>query len=221
MKLLPTNEIYQYIKLQAHNSSHQVWLWSNLTFLSSSKGWIFGVTSKFGVAIMALEPLAPLDFSKDEAPLSEAIDELKNYFGSAILVFVGINSPMVSELSTLGFSSLQIGKEPWINLSDIKPTGHQGRKIRAGVNQALKSGTSIKTYRLSDIQENFSLKNAIENLKNQWESESIVSFSGFLNGVNFEINAHDRLCFCAFNKSNVLEGILVVYSYWENSQMVF
>jgi lysylphosphatidylglycerol synthetase-like protein (DUF2156 family) len=210
MKQLNINEISPLIHSQGHNSSHQVWLWSSLNFYSSSKGWIFGVTVKFGVVILALEPLPPVHFSQIEAPFYEAVEEVKSYFGSAIFVFVGINTPYAQVLSKSGFKSLQIGKEPWVNLEDIKPTGHQGRKIRAGVNQANKSGTIIKKYVLSDIQRDSQLKNQIEILKKDWEMESIVSFSGFLNGVNFEINASDRLCFCAFNKIHELEGILVV-----------
>jgi lysylphosphatidylglycerol synthetase-like protein (DUF2156 family) len=210
MKQLDISEIYPLIQTKAHNSSHQVWLWSSLSFYRSSKGWIFGVTIKFGVVIFALEPLPPENFNELEAPLTEALDEVKSYFGSAIFVFVGVNTPYAQILSNCGYKSLQIGKEPWINLEDIKPTGHQGRKIRAAVNQATKSGTVIEKFLLSEIHQNIQLKNQIESLKKDWEMESILSFSGFLNGVNFEINTNERMCFCAFNKNHLLEGILVV-----------
>ncbi len=210
MNIVSKNELYLRIKNQAFNSSHFIWLWTDLNFVSSSQGWIFGLTHVLGVHLLALEPLPPTDLSFDDPSLIDALLELKIYLSNGPIAFVGINAELAQKLCTLGFSSLQIGKEPWVELSNIKPTGHIGRKVRAGRNQALKSGLFVEEWNLSDVLANQKKLQLFKQIKTSWENQSLISLTGFLNGMSFEHFPQDRKCFVAINKENNIEGILII-----------
>jgi hypothetical protein len=210
MKQVNYNELYKRLKKQAYNSSHYVWLWSDLNFLESSNGWIFGMTKELGVNLVALEPLPPLDKVGDEDSFGRALEDLQSFYKNGPIAFVGINTPFAKTLANFGFSSFQIGKEPWVNLSDIKPTGHAGRKVRVGRNQALKSGLRVEEWILAEVIKDPSRLASLNEIKKLWESQSFVSLSGFLHGMSFEHIAQDRKCFVAITKENVIDGILIV-----------
>ncbi len=209
MKLVNTEELYSRLKKQAYNSSHYIWLWSDLKFLESSNGWIFGVTKELGVNLVALEPLPPLDKPADEASLTLALEDLQSFFQSGTIAFVAINTPFAKSLANLGYASFQIGKEPWVNLSDIKPTGHAGRKVRVGRNQAIKSGLRVEEWKLTDVVKDKEKLATLNEVKELWEAQSFVSLSGFLHGMTFEEIPGDRKCFVALTKDNVVDGILL------------
>ncbi|MGZ3807477.1 MAG: hypothetical protein ACXVCE_05275, partial [Bacteriovorax sp.] len=80
MKIVNGEELYGRLKKQAFNSSHYVWLWSDLKFLESSNGWIFGVTKELGVNLVALEPLPPLSKANDEESFAHALEDLQSFF---------------------------------------------------------------------------------------------------------------------------------------------
>lgn len=209
MKLVNNEELYSRLKKQAYNSSHYVWLWSDLKFLESSNGWIFGVTKELGVNLVALEPLPPLDKTSDEASLAIALEDLQSFFQGGTVAFVGINTPFAKTLANLGYASFQIGKEPWVNLSDIKPTGHAGRKVRVGRNQAIKSGLRVEEWKLTDVIKDKEKLATLNEVKQLWEDQSFVALSGFLHGMTFENIPEDRKCFVALTKENVVDGILI------------
>ncbi|MGZ3787382.1 MAG: phosphatidylglycerol lysyltransferase domain-containing protein [Bacteriovorax sp.] len=210
MKFVNGEELYSRLKKQAFNSSHYVWLWSDLKFLESSNGWIFGVTKELGVNLVALEPLPPLNKASDEESFAHALEDLQSFFQGGPIAFVGIYTPFAKTLSQFGFSSFQIGKEPWVNLSDIKPTGHAGRKVRVGRNQALKSGLRVEEWNLVEVIKDPAKLSALNEVKTLWEAQSFVSLSGFLHGMSFECIPQDRKCFVALTKENVIDGILIV-----------
>lgn len=210
MKLVNTEELYSRLKKQAFNSSHYVWLWSDLQFLESSNGWIFGMTKELGVNLVALEPLPPLNNNSDDESLSIALDDLQNFFKGGPVAFVGVYSPFAKTLSGYGYSSFQIGKEPWVNLSDIQPTGHAGRKVRVGRNQALKSGLRVEEWKLTEIVKDPAKLSSLNEVKKLWEAQSFVSLSGFLHGMSFECIPQDRKCFVALTSENIIDGILIV-----------
>lgn len=210
MKQVNHNELYKRLKTQAYNSSHYVWLWSDLTFLESSNGWIFGMTQELGVNLVALEPLPPLDKVADDESFAHALEDLQAFYKNGPIAFVGIYTPFAKRLTNFGFSSFQIGKEPWVNLSDIKPTGHAGRKVRVGRNQALKSGLRVEEWNLAEVIKDPCKLAALNEVKKLWESQSFVSLSGFLHGMSFECIPQDRKCFIAITKENIIDGILIV-----------
>lgn len=210
MKLVNNEELYNRLKKQAYNSSHYVWLWSDLKFLESSNGWIFGITNELGVNLIALEPLPPLNKESNEESFAHALEDLQSHFQSGPIAFVGIYTPFAKTLSNFGFSSFQIGKEPWVNLSDIKPTGHAGRKVRVGRNQALKSGLRVEEWNLNEVIKDPAKLSALNEVKQLWEAQSFVSLSGFLHGMTFESIPQDRKCFVALTKENSVDGILIV-----------
>lgn len=210
MKIVNGEELYGRLKKQAFNSSHYVWLWSDLKFLESSNGWIFGVTRELGINLVALEPLPPLGKEANDLSFAQALEELKNHFQDGPIAFVGIYSSFAKNLASHGFSSLQVGKEPWVNLSDIQPTGHAGRKVRVGRNQAIKSGLRVEEWKLAEVIKDPTKLSALNEVKELWEAQSFVSLSGFLHGMSFEFIPEDRKCFVALTKENVIDGILIV-----------
>ncbi len=211
MQRVTETELYNRLKKQAYNSSHFVWLWSDLTFIQSSNGWIFGVTKELGVNLIALEPLPPMALPENtELSFSIALTEIKSHFHNGIIAFVGIYSEQARALANFGFQSLQIGKEPWVNLLDIKPTGHAGRKVRVGRNQALKSGLRIEEWKLAEVILEPSKLAAMNEVKQLWEDQSFVSLSGFLHGMSFECIPNDRLCFVALTPNDTIDGILII-----------
>jgi hypothetical protein len=218
LKSINSNELYLRLKSHAFNSSHFVWLWSDLTFLETSNGWIFGITKELGVHLVALEPLPPKESSEG---LKEAMLELHEYFKSGTIAFVGINAPFAKTLTDFGYSNFQIGKEPWVDLSDIKPTGHAGRKIRAGRNQAIKSGLRVEEWKLTEIIKDPNKLKVLNEVKELWEAQSFVSLSGFLHGMSFEAIPEDRRCFVALTKDNIVDGILLVTPIETNKSWYF
>lgn len=221
MKLVNSEELYGRLKKQAYNSSHYVWLWSDLKFLESNNGWIFGVTKELGVNLVALEPLPPLDKTNDQDSLALALEDLQSFFQNGAIAFVGINTPFAKTLANLGYSSFQIGKEPWVNLSDIKPTGHAGRKVRVGRNQAIKSGLRVEEWKLTDVIKDKEKLATLNEVKELWEAQSFVSLSGFLHGMTFEDIPEDRKCFVAITKENVVDGILITTPIAANKSWYF
>jgi hypothetical protein len=209
MKIVSNEVLYNRLKKQAFNSSHYVWLWSDLKFVESSNGWIFGLTKELGVNLIALEPLPPLDNKSDDESLTIALSELQNTFKDGPIAFVGIYTPFAITLSRFGYASFQIGKEPWVNLSDIQPTGHAGRKVRVGRNQALKGGLRVEEWNLAEIIKDPIKLSTLNEVKKLWESQSFVSLSGFLHGMSFECIPNDRKCFVALTKENRIDGILI------------
>ena len=211
MKNIDKNSLYQRLTKQASNSSHYVWLWSDLTFIQTASGWIFAYTTKIGVHLIALEPLPPLGQQMEEAPFGDALRELQNYLGKGTLAFVAIYTPFAKKLTEFNFQSFQIGKEPWANLSDIKPTGHAGRKIRVAINQSTKAGLRIEEWKLLDILKNEKQSTQLNQLIKRWEEQSVIALSGFLHGMTFESIPEDRRCFVALTTDDQVEGFLITY----------
>ena len=209
MKNLDKNFVYQRLVKQAFNSSHYVWLWSDLTFIESKNGWIFAFTQKLGVHLIALEPLPPELVENLDVSFAEAFLELKNYLEHGTIAFVAIYTPFAKLLANQNFKSLQIGKEPWANLSDIKPTGHAGRKIRVAVNQSTKAGLRVEEWKLVDVIKNSKQLLELNQLKKRWEEQSFIALSGFLHGMTFESIPEDRRCFVALDSTQTVEGILI------------
>lgn len=221
MNQVNQNELYQRLKTQAYNSSHYVWLWSDLKFLESSNGWIFGMTKELGVNLVALEPLPPLNSHGDDKSLNKALIELQEHFKDGPIAFVGINAPFAKNLSGFGYANFQIGKEPWVDLSDIKPTGHAGRKVRVGRNQALKSGLRVEEWKLIEVIKDEKKLAALNEVKELWEALSFVNLSGFLHGMSFDSIPEDRRCFIALTQENIVDGILIVTPIQANKSWYF
>lgn len=210
MKNVDKKDLYQRLKKQAFNSSHYVWLWSDLSFIQTDSGWIFAITKKIGIHLIALEPLPPLGQKIDEADFESAFKELREYLGQGTIAFVAIYTPFAKKLTPLHFQSFQIGKEPWADLSDIKPTGHAGRKIRVAINQSTKAGLRVEEWKLVEVLKDENRLTQLNDLKKIWEEQSLIALSGFLHGMTFDSIPEDRRCFVALTNENKIDGVLIV-----------
>ena len=209
MKNIDKNSLYQRLTKQASNSSHYVWLWSDLTFIETATGWIFGITTKIGIHLIALEPLPPIGQNIEEANFHDALKELKDYLGSGTIAFIAIYTPFAKKLKDFHFQSFQIGKEPWANLSDIKPTGHSSRKIRVAINQSTKAGLRIEEWKIPDVLQNQKQSSQLNQLIKRWEEQSFIALSGFLHGMTLNSIPEDRRCFVALTTNDQVEGFLI------------
>ena len=221
MEYVDRRLLYQRLKTQAFNSSHYVWLWSDLKFLQSKTGWIFAITKEIGIHLIALEPLPPEGQLFEEHSFIQAFEELLVFLGKGSVAFVAINTPFAKMLTPLQFQSFQIGKEPWANLADIKPTGHVSRKIRVPINQSTKAGLRIEEWKLVDVLKDQKKLTQLNELKRIWEEQSFIALSGFLHGMSFESIPEDRRCFVALSSEDQLEGILITTPIVKNKSWYF
>jgi len=181
---------------------------SDFHFLESTTGWIFAVTQKLGVSLIALEPLPPHPFFLKE-DFIVAIEELEAALPRGPIAFISIGPKFANILNERKYYNLQFGREPWIDLSDFEPRGKRGKGVRAARNQALRAGIGVENWKLSDLKRKSELKDQIEAVHRYWKRKSHFSLEGFLLKTDPWKLMDDRYCFLARNQKNEIEGVLI------------
>jgi lysylphosphatidylglycerol synthetase-like protein (DUF2156 family) len=208
LKAVEEQHVLERLRAYAFNSSHFVWLISNFRFLESTTGWIFAVTRKFGVNLIALEPLPSYEFFLDDDFL-DAMEELRASLPPGPTAFVAIGSKFASLLNLDGFYNLQIGKEPWVRLGSHEPVGNRGKGVRAARNQAIRAGITVENWKLSDVHRKPELRARVDEIHEHWLTRTSISLEGFLLKTNPWKLMDDRCCFLARNEKGQIEGVLI------------
>lgn len=180
---------------------------SDFTFVQSTTGWIFALEKKWGVTLVALEPLPPYPYFLDQ-DFFQALDEL-HFSVQGALAFVAIGPTFAKLLAQASYSNLQIGKEPWVHLSSFQPTGKKSRGLRAAKKRALLNGIKVEQWNLNDILRKPELKKQVDALHQSWVTNTFVSLQGFLLATDPWKLTHDRICFIAFNPDRKVQGVLI------------
>jgi lysylphosphatidylglycerol synthetase-like protein (DUF2156 family) len=208
LKAVEEQHVLERLRAYAFNSSHFVWLISNFHFLQSTTGWIFAVTRKFGVNLIALEPLPSYQFFLDDEFL-DAMEELRAHLPRGPIAFIAIGNKFASLLNTDGFYNLQIGKEPWVKLGDHEPKGNRGKGVRAARNQAIRAGIVVENWKLSDVHRRPELRARVDEIHQHWLTRTRISLEGFLLKTDPWKLMDDRCCFLARNARGKIEGVLI------------
>jgi phosphatidylglycerol lysyltransferase len=83
---------------------------------------------------------------------NENLDEIANQFAEAareknrIAAFVPTTARFAQAVANSGFSAVKVGAAPYFDLTVWAPRGDKAKKMRAGVNQARRSGVSVETW---------------------------------------------------------------------------
>jgi Phosphatidylglycerol lysyltransferase, C-terminal len=194
-----------------HNSSHFVWFLTEMQFYRCGNGWIFAFVQKGAVTLVALEPLHPPVAGEDvdESGVKAAWSEFESEIHPKITFFVSIYGPFFKQLRKLGFQALQVGREPYVDLSDCVPTGKSGKGVRAARNQALRAGVKVEEWTGKMILGHPQMVGDMRRLLKTWKSRNIFDMSGFLNVVDPFQEMEHRRYFIATSEKQGLEAFLV------------
>ncbi len=214
MPYLSSDEVYKRYLKDARNSSHFVWFTANLTFYETSQDhWIFAFTEQSDITLIALEPLIPGSpthySSNEEAAFDRAWSEFCKVVAPKITAFVAVYAPFKDLLMKKNFQCLNIGQEPWVELSNAIPTGNVAKGVRAARNQALHAGVTVEEWHGKSILEDPEKKKTVASLFKNWKSKHLVQLGGFLNATDPLSHACDRRYFVAKSKKNEVEGYLI------------
>lgn len=185
-----------------------MWVISDFKYYESTTGWLFAVTRKFGVNLVALEPLPP----KSDAPIEDcvsSINQLQQALPKGPLAFVAVGKEFAGILNYYQFYNLQFGSEPWVMLSNYEPKGQYSRGIRAAKNQAIRFGVEIENCSLNNLFTNPVLKHELETVEKNWREKDGLDLNGFLLKTNPWKLMDIRRCFVARNKGGPIEGVLI------------
>ncbi len=213
MKKIGLDRVEERLTESAFNSSHSVWAISHFHYYESTTGWIFAVVRKFGVNLIALEPLPPFSpFPKNEMnwdSCQDALYELQQHLPKGPMAFVSIGESFAQFLTHFGFYNLQFGTEPWVELNDFAPRGNKGKGVRAAKNQAVRLGVEIESCSLNRLYHTPHLKAEIEEIRKKFHEKSSVQLRGFLLKTDPWKLRDLRRCFVARNQNGPIEGVLI------------
>jgi hypothetical protein len=199
-----------YLKFLAlgRNSSHFVWFLHQLEFFETSQGWVFAYSQRGSVTMFSLEPLVPNPATEaEEFPLAWA--EVQVALQPKISFFVSIYDSFLAHLKAEKFQSLQIGREPYVELSNCIPSGKSGKGVRAARNQALRAGVTVEEWTGEKILAHSYLKRDMQTVMAHWKARKVLELGGGLNTVNPFEKADIRRYFLASSQGGRLEGFLV------------
>ncbi len=185
---------------------------SDFDFYESSGGWLFAVVRKWGVNLVALEPLPPEHLAGkkfDWGECTTAMKELAVGLKPGPIAFISIGEKFAAFLNSHGFFNLQIGVEPWVNLSNFLPTGNRGKGIRAAKNQAVRWGVSVQAIYPHQIIQNESLRTQVQDLENEFHHQTLIDLRGFLLKTDPWKLADERRFFLARNSSGRVIGVMI------------
>lgn len=190
------------------NSSHFVWFLHKVEFFETSQGWVFGYVQRGSVTMFALEPLVP-DPATEAADFPRAWAEVQEAIQPKVSFFVSVYDRFLAHLKADHFQSLQIGREPFVDLSNCIPTGKSGKGVRAARNQALRAGVTVEEWSGERILAHPRLKHEMQAMIVQWKARKVLDLGGGLNTVNPFEKMEVRRYFLASSQRGRLEGFLV------------
>ncbi|MGZ6338721.1 MAG: phosphatidylglycerol lysyltransferase domain-containing protein, partial [Bdellovibrionota bacterium] len=199
---------YEKFRALGRNSSHFVWFLTPLQFFEASNGWVFGYLKRGAVTLFALEPLIPIP-GNEAAEFTLAWAEVEEALQPKISFFVSVYDQFLQILQERGFQSLQVGREPYVELANCIPTGKSGKGVRAARNQALRAGITVVEWAGEKIFSQPKLKHEMTKVLEQWRARKLIELGGFLNVVNPFEKMEIRRYFLATDKQGALEGFLV------------
>ena len=173
-----------------------------MSFLQSTTGWIFAVTEKFNIILVALEPIPPQK-NPSTKDFELATRELETHFANKTVAFIAIGAHHASLLNQHGYFNMRVGKDPWVDLQNFEPTGSKGRGVRAARNQALRAGIIVEKWKISELILHPDLKKQVEQVHHRWKQKSLITMDGFLLKSDPWKAIEDRWCFIAKNKQNI------------------
>ncbi len=122
-----------------------------------------------------------------------------------IAAFVPATERFASEAVQFGLSAIKIGAAPYFDLERWQPRGNAAKKMRAGVNQALRSGVRIESV-VSFSEE---LKKETAELCLQWlKTRRAATTFGWLLALDPFLRAERKKLFAARDAGNRLVGLL-------------
>jgi lysylphosphatidylglycerol synthetase-like protein (DUF2156 family) len=122
-----------------------------------------------------------------------------------IAAFVPATERFAREATQLGLSAIKIGAAPYFDLKTWQPCGNSAKKMRAGVNRALRAGVRIES-----IDEfNDDLKKETTELCLQWlKTRRAATTFGWLLALDPYLRAERKRMFAARDEHNRLVGLL-------------
>jgi hypothetical protein len=210
MGVVSADIVYSRFARSGSNSSHFVWLISDLEFYQTENGWIFAYKRMGGTVIFALEPL-PTDTSHDwkhsETEFKTAYEEMKTLLKPKRCLFAAVGEDFKGLLEKEGFHSAQIGAEPWIELKDYRPRGNSAKGVRTARNQAVRSGVTVQKITGTALTDN--IMKEIGSVLASWIGGRWTIISGFLNATDPLRYRECRTYFLARTESGELCGYLI------------
>jgi phosphatidylglycerol lysyltransferase len=160
------------------------------------------VYAEFGrVWLAAGDPLAkPEDIKLLVKAFMSAATKAKR-----IAAFVPTTERFAREAVELGLSATKIGAAPYFDLKDWEPRGNSAKKMRAGVNQALRARVRIESIASFDED----LKRETTDLCLQWlKTRRAATTFGWLLSLDPFLHAEQKRIFAARDVNNRLVGLL-------------
>jgi phosphatidylglycerol lysyltransferase len=124
-----------------------------------------------------------------------------------ILAFVPATENFARQGKALNLTALKIGAAPYFDLQAWNPRGNSAKKMRAGLNQALRSGVRIEL--ISDLNE--PIKHEVANLCLDWlKSRPAATTFGWLLALDPFLRFESKKLFAARDKNDRMIGLLSV-----------
>jgi phosphatidylglycerol lysyltransferase len=122
-----------------------------------------------------------------------------------IAAFVPATERFAREGIQLGLSAIKIGAAPYFDLEVWQPRGNSAKKMRAGVNQAVRAGVRIESV----VSFNEELKKEIADLCLKWlQTRRAATTFGWLLALDPFLRTERKKLFVARDASNRLVGLL-------------
>jgi phosphatidylglycerol lysyltransferase len=122
-----------------------------------------------------------------------------------IVAFVPATERFAREGSQLGLSAIKIGAAPYFDLKTWQPRGNSAKKMRAGVNQALRAG--VRTESIDQFDDN--LRKETTELCLQWlQTRRAATTFGWLLALDPFLRTDRKKLFTARDNKNRLVGLL-------------
>ena len=124
-----------------------------------------------------------------------------------IVAFVPATENFAYQATAMNLTALKIGAAPYFDLQAWKPRGNSAKKMRAGVNQALRSGVRIEL--ISDLNER--IKREVADLSLDWlKSRPAATTFGWLLALDPFLRFETKKVFAARDKDDRMIGLLSV-----------
>src|SRR5260221_6538430 len=138
----PTGELLRLQTLYGYNPHSLVSIAAGASLWSSPEIDGAIIYGEFGrVWLAAGDPLAPPEDMSELARQFAAFAKRKN----RVVAFVPTSARFARSVSARDFSVVKCGAAPYFDLQTWNPRGDCAKKLRAGVNQARRSGVEIET----------------------------------------------------------------------------
>src|SRR5438552_6407951 len=197
----PTGELLRLQMLYGYNAHSLVSIAPGALLWSSPDIDGAIIYGEFGrVWLAAGDPLAPPEDMAELARQFAAFAKRKN----RVVAFVPTSAQFAGSVSSTDFSVVRVGAAPYFDLQTWNPRGDCAKKLRAGVNQARRSGVEIETG--ADLNQTFRQETA--DLCISWlESRRAATTFGWLVALDPFIHSEYKKYFAA-RVNGKLMGIL-------------